>query len=96
MHGTPSRFARVALRLAALGTISYSVYLVHVPLMVLVTRLAVHLGVDSLALLFPLRFAVAMLAGVLYFRLVESRYLRPAAPTREPLDVPGDAELTQP
>lgn len=91
-----SRFARVALRLAALGTISYSVYLVHVPLMVLVTRLAVHLGVDSLALLFPLRFAVAMLAGVLYFRLVESRYLRPAAPTREPLDVPGEAELTQP
>lgn len=60
---------------AALGVVSYSVYLVHTPLIVLATRLAVRDGVDDLLTLTVMRFGVALLGGLLFFKLVESRFL---------------------
>jgi hypothetical protein len=38
----------------------------------------VYAGVESLALLVAMRFLTALVAGVVFFRVVESRYLRPA------------------
>lgn len=67
---------RWAVRLAGLGTVSYSVYLVHNPLVVVATRIAVASGVDSLPLLVVMRFVVALLGGVVFYRLVETRFLR--------------------
>lgn len=63
-------------RLAQVGLFSYSLYLVHYPVMVVVKRLALKLGVHNVPALLTLRFGAALAAGYLFFRVVESHFLR--------------------
>ncbi len=61
--------------LGKIGLFSYSLYLVHNPVMVVVKRLAIGFGVHSVVSLLAIRFGAAVTAGYLFFRLVESRFL---------------------
>jgi peptidoglycan/LPS O-acetylase OafA/YrhL len=69
------RTAQLARFLAWLGLFSYSVYLVHAPVMVTVKRLAISLGVDSVAAIVAARFIGSMIVSYIFFRLIEERFL---------------------
>ncbi len=71
----PSVFARV-------GIFSYSLYLVHNPVMVVVKRVAIGLGIHSVVAIVILRLGSAIFAGWLFFRLVESFFLTKSRPLR--------------
>lgn len=62
--------------LAYLGTMSYSLYLVHNPAMVAAKRLAMLVGVQSVPALTAIRFSAALLAGYLFFMVVERKFLK--------------------
>lgn len=59
---------------AAVGTISYSLYLIHLPIMVAVKQVGLRLGLGVGAVL-ALRVVVPIAAAALFYRLVESRFL---------------------
>jgi len=61
--------------LAALGTMSYGVYLVHNPVFIVVKRLLVAIGLPAPVVL-VLRFASGVMAGYLLYRMVESPFQR--------------------
>jgi peptidoglycan/LPS O-acetylase OafA/YrhL len=80
----------VSRALSALGERSYSVYLVHNPLMVGLKRVAVGAGLGVLSIT-SLRLFVAVVGGLVFFRFVESRWLKKSRPSTR-----RDAEGTQP
>ena len=61
--------------LAYLGTMSYSLYLVHNPAMIAAKRLAMFAGVQSVPALTAIRLGAALLSGYLFFMIVERRFL---------------------
>jgi peptidoglycan/LPS O-acetylase OafA/YrhL len=70
--------------LGALGTISYSVYLIHEPLMRRAEEALSPLHLSPVVTLLSFGFVIAPLAigcGWLYFRAVESRFVRPGPRT---------------
>jgi peptidoglycan/LPS O-acetylase OafA/YrhL len=66
---------RIALAFARLGVMSYSLYLVHFPVMAVTKRFALMLGLRSVSALLACRFGAALLAAYAFFRLVESHFL---------------------
>ena len=71
---------RIATSFAKVGLFSYSLYLVHNPVMVVVKRLAVAAGIHDVFLILALRFGAALLAGYGFFRVVESFFLTKSRP----------------
>lgn len=71
---------RLATLMGRVGLFSYSLYLVHAPVMVVVKRVAIGAGVHGVPLLLLLRFGAALAAGYLFFRLVESHFLARSRP----------------
>ncbi len=54
---------------------SYSLYLVHHPVMVVIKRMAISAGVHSVPAILGLRLGASLLAAYLFFRFVESHFL---------------------
>jgi peptidoglycan/LPS O-acetylase OafA/YrhL len=73
-RGALSR-SRLASLLASVGTFSYSLYLVHHVAMSAAQRRAEGAGIEGVATVVGLRLGAALLAGYLFFRVVESRFL---------------------
>lgn len=73
-RGLPAR------ALAAVGFMSYSLYLVHNPAMVVAKRIAVRAGLQSVPAIVGVRLLAAFAAAVLFFFFFERRFLnrRPA------------------
>jgi peptidoglycan/LPS O-acetylase OafA/YrhL len=73
---------RLVRLLAWFGGFSYSIYLVHMPLIVLTTYLSYNAGIQQespmLALTRTLAIPVALVLAYVFHRVVEQRFLRPA------------------
>lgn len=82
---------RVPALFANVGLFSYSLYLVHNPVMVVVKRLAIGLGLRNVPLLLLLRFGMAIAAGFLFFRFVESYFLTTSRAARAAPSAPPAA-----
>jgi peptidoglycan/LPS O-acetylase OafA/YrhL len=73
VHGRPLRGLR------RLGIMSYSLYLTHNPVMVGAKRVAVMVGVGSVGAILVIRLAAALLVALLFFLVVERRFLNTAS-----------------
>ena len=58
-----------------IGGISYSVYLTHIPVMILVKQVALRAHLPLL-LVGALRLVAPLVAAYVFYRIVESRFLR--------------------
>jgi peptidoglycan/LPS O-acetylase OafA/YrhL len=78
--------------LQRLGIISYSLYLVHVPVVVAIERVFQHFGIGSLFWENCLRYAIMLPLSIgcawLFFMLVERWFLGRTGPSKKPL--PGN------
>ena len=72
------RRSRIGLGLAFLGTFSYSLYLVQVPLIVVAKQIGLRVGLSGWAII-GLRAAVAIVGAYVFFRLFERPFLKRAA-----------------
>jgi peptidoglycan/LPS O-acetylase OafA/YrhL len=61
--------------LAHAGTISYSLYLVHGPVMNVAHRAGIAFGVQSVSALLAVRFGAALVVAEVFHRVVEARFL---------------------
>lgn len=59
-----------------LGKISYSLYLVHIPILLISYKILVFLGLRSSVQAFSVSFILSILGGFLFYNLVENRRLR--------------------
>lgn len=85
--------------LAVTGLWSYSIYLTHDPVIAAMKQVGLRLGLGVPGVL-VLRFAGAVLAGFVFYRLVESRFLnisrRSRLPEVTPAPLPEPASLPHP
>ncbi len=86
--------------LAWFGSFSYSIYLVHMPLIVLTTYLSYNAGVahesPMLALTRTLVIPVALVLAYVFHRVVEQRFLRPAPHVKSHSSTSRSLSITPP
>ncbi len=78
--------------LGEVGVFSYSLYLVHNPAQIIAKRLALQVGVRSVAGILCIRLVFSLVAGYVFYRVVELFFINRSRKTK-PLSLPVTATL---